>query len=85
MQSIYCKYVSIKIPVIHDYLSITDDTTIQAHTVEYAKAAGSPEAFEVCLKGAKGLAMTAFDILSSKEFQKEIQEYHEKQIPEFYK
>ena len=77
--------VSIKIPVIHDYLSITDDTTIQAHTVEYAKAAGSPEAFEVCLKGAKGLAMTAFDILSSKEFQKEIQEYHEKQIPEFYK
>lgn len=29
--------------------------------------------------------MTAFDILSSKEFQKEIQEYHEKQIPEFYK
>ena len=70
--------VSIKIPVIHDYLSITDDTTIQAHTVEYAKAAGSPEAFEVCLKGAKGLAMTAFDILSSKEFQKEIQEYVKK-------
>ncbi len=31
--------VSIKIPAIHDYLSITDDKTIQAHTKEYADAA----------------------------------------------
>lgn len=77
--------VSIKIPAIHDYLSITDDTEIQGHTAEYAEAAAAPEAQEICLKGAKGLAMTACDILSSREFQKEIQEYHEKQIPDFYK
>lgn len=77
--------VSIKIPAIHDYLSITDDKTLQAHTAEYAEAAGSPEAQEVCLKGAKGLAMTGYDILSDTEFQKEILEYHEKQIPDFYK
>ena len=77
--------VSIKMPAIHDYLSITDDKTIQAHTAEYAKAAGMPEAFEVCLKGAKGLAMTGFDILASKEFQEEILKYHREQIPEFYK
>jgi len=77
--------VSIKIPAIHDYLSITDDKTVQAHTVEYTEAAGSPEAQEICLKGAKGLAMTGYDILSNPEFQKEINEYHEKQIPEFYK
>ena len=64
--------VSIKIPAIHDYLSITDDASIQAHTVEYTEAAASPEAQEVCLKGAKGLAMTAYDILSNPEFQKEI-------------
>ena len=77
--------VSIKIPAIHDYLSITDDASIQAHTVEYAEAAASPEAQEVCLKGAKGLAMTGYDILSNPEFQKEIREFHDKQIPEFYK
>ena len=78
-------HVSIKIPAIHDYLSITDDASIQAHTVEYAEAAASPEAQEVCLKGAKGLAMTGYDILSNPEFQKEIREFHDKQIPEFYK
>lgn len=77
--------VSIKMPAIHDYLSITDDKSVQAHTVEYARAAGSPEAFEVCLKGAKGLAMTGYDILSNPEFRKEIKEYHDKQIPDFYK
>ena len=77
--------VSIKIPAIHDYLSITDDKEIQAHTTEYAAAAGTPEAQEVCLKGAKGLAMTGYDILSSEAFQKEIREYHDKQIPDFYK
>lgn len=77
--------VSIKMPAIHDYLSITDDKTIQAHTVEYAQAAATPEAQEVCLKGAKGLAMTGYDILSDKEFQKEILAYHDSQIPDFYK
>lgn len=77
--------VSIKIPAIHDYLSITDDASIQAHTVEYAEAAASPKAQEICLKGAKGLAMTGYDILSDPEFRKEIREYHDRQIPEFYK
>lgn len=77
--------VSIKIPAIHDYLSITDDKKIQAHTVEYAAAAATPEADAICIKGAKGLAMTGYDILSNKDFQREIKEYHEKQIPEFYK
>lgn len=77
--------VSIKIPAIHDYLSITDDPSVQAHTVEYAAAAATPEAMEVCLKGAAGLAMTGYDILSDPEFQKEIQEYHQKQVPDYYK
>ena len=77
--------VSIKLPAIHDYLSITDDTSVQAHTVEYAAAAGSKEAFEICLKGAKGLAMTGFDILSNSALQKEIRDFHRQQIPDFYK
>ena len=51
--------------------------------MEYTAASGTPEANEVCLKGAKGLAMTGYDILSNPEFQKEIKEYHDKQIPDF--
>lgn len=77
--------VSIKIPAIHDYLSITDDASIQAHTTQYAQAALTPEANEICIKGAKGLAMTGYDILSNAEFQNEIKEYHKNQVPDFYK
>lgn len=77
--------VSIKMPAIHDYLSIVDDPKVQAHSADYTVASGTPEAFEVCVKGAKGLAMTGYDILSSEEFQKEILKSHEEQIPDFYK
>ena len=42
--------VSIKIPAIHDYLSITDEE-IPAHSKEYAKAAAEPAADEICIKG----------------------------------
>ena len=58
---------------------------LQAHTKEYADAAKSEESQEICLKGAKGLAMTGYDILSSDEFQAEIRRFHEQQIPDFYK
>lgn len=77
--------VSIKIPAIHDYLSITDDKTIQSHSAEYAAAAAMPQADEVCIKGAKGLAMTGFDILESEEFRHDIKEFHFRQVPEAYR
>lgn len=77
--------VSIKIPSIHDYISITDDETIQSHSADYTKAAAMPEADEVCIKGAKGLAMTGLDILRSQEFRDEINKFHENQIPDCYK
>lgn len=77
--------VSIKLPAIHDYLSITDDKTIQSHSKAYAAAAATKEADEICIKGAKGLAMTGLDILESEEFRKEILDYHSKQVPEGYK
>ena len=67
------------------WIVFTDDKTIQGHTIEYANAAGSLEAQEICLKGAKGLAMTGYDILVDPDFQKNIRTYHEKQIPIFYK
>lgn len=77
--------VSIKIPAIHDYLSITDDKSIQSHSKAYATAAATPQADEICLKGAKGLAMTALDILENAEFREEIRNYHDSQIPKEYR
>lgn len=77
--------VSIKIPSIHDYLSITDDLTVQAHSTDFTRVAAEPQADKICLQGAKGLAMTGLDILRSQEFRDEINQFHEKQIPEFYK
>ena len=76
--------VSIKLPAIHDYLSITDDKTIQSHSKAYADAAATPQADDICLKGAKGLAMTALDILESSEFRDKINAYHDAQVPKEY-
>jgi hypothetical protein len=40
---------------------------------------------QTCLLGAKGLAMTALDILTKEPLRQQIQEYFEKQIPAEYK
>lgn len=76
--------VSIKLPAIHDYLSIAPEG-VNSHHPDFARAAATERADEVCIKAAKGLAMTAIDILLSEEFQKEIREYHEKQVPAEYR
>ena len=76
--------LSIKIPAIHDYLSITDEE-IPAHSKEYAKAAAEPAADEICIKGAQGLAMTGLDLLLDESLRQAAAEYHEKVVPDFYK
>lgn len=76
--------VSIKIPAIHDYLAITDDPSVKSHSKSYTEAAITERADQVCLLGAKGLAMTALDILESEDFRAEIHEYHRNQVPKEY-
>lgn len=76
--------VSIKIPAIHDYLPIAP-AGVNSHAIEFTEASISPRADEVCIKGAKGLAMTGLDILENEVLRKEIATYHEKQIPDCYK
>lgn len=76
--------VSIKLPAIHDYLWIAP-AGVNSHNAEYTEHSNSPRADEICIKGAKGLAMTAIDILSCEDFQQKIKEYHQNQIPEEYK
>ncbi len=76
--------VSIKLPAIHDYLWIAP-AGINSHAAEFTVASISPRADEVCIKGAKGLAMTAIDVLSNPDFQTQIVKFHQAQIPVGYK
>jgi amidohydrolase len=76
--------VSIKLPAIHDYLWIAGEE-VNSHSKEFAEAAISPRADEVCIKGAKGLAMTAVDILSDGDFQVQINGFHREQVPPEYR
>ena len=55
--------VSMVVPTIHDYLAIAPETVL-GHTNEFREAARSPRADEVVLQGAKGLALTGFDLIT---------------------
>jgi amidohydrolase len=55
--------VSMVVPTIHDYLAIAPETVL-GHTNEFREAARSPRGDEVVLLGAKGLALTGFDLIT---------------------
>lgn len=76
--------VSIKIPAIHEYLTIAP-ANVNGHSKELAECAASERGDIVCIKGAQGLAMTGLDILASAELRAEINAEHDKAIPDFYK
>ncbi len=54
--------VSMAVPTIHPYLKIVDGE-VSGHTPEFREASGSPLGFEAMLLAAKGLAMTALDVM----------------------
>ncbi len=56
--------VSQVVPALHPYLSVVSED-IAGHTVEFREACVSPKGRSVMLDGAKALAMTAVDLLSS--------------------
>ena len=53
--------VSLVVPTIHPYLKIADD--VSGHTPEFREAARSPRGYAAMLLAAKGLAMTALDVM----------------------
>ena len=53
--------VSLVAPTIHPYLAITDGAA--GHTPEFREAAGSERGYAAMLHAAKGLAMTALDVM----------------------
>lgn len=76
--------VSIVIPSIHDYLPACP-SGVNSHNVAYTECANQPMADTTCLLGAKGLAMTALDILTNEALREQIQQYFKEQIPAEYK
>ncbi len=54
--------VSMAVPTIHPYLRIVNGE-VSGHTPEFREASGSPQGFEAMLLAAKGLAMTALDVM----------------------
>lgn len=71
--------VSMMIPTIHEYLAIAP-TNVKNHTREFAQAAISEKGDEMLLKGAKGLAMTACDILTDAALRRKIYDEFESKV-----
>lgn len=77
--------VSVKVPIIHDYLRISTRPDVNEHSTAFAEDAVSPRGDEVCIKGAKGLAMTALDLLEDPALREKIYIYQRKHVPAEYR
>lgn len=65
--------VSHAVPVIHPWIGVGDSSLI-IHSREFAEHTMTEQARDVIYKGACALALTAYDVVTSKENQKRIQE-----------
>ena len=72
--------MSLDVPTMQPYLKIGDADT---HTHGLLEAAKSDHALNQAVKGAKALALTACDILESKELQEKIRAEFEKTVPPY--
>ena len=64
--------VSHKVPCIHPYISIVDDTDIKYGSFEFAKATISPFALKQCNIVASSLASTAIDLIENESLLNEV-------------
>jgi amidohydrolase len=64
--------VSQLVPGLHGLISITGGTVLAAHTPEFKEAAGSERGMQAVIDAAKGMAMTAADLLGNAEILKEV-------------
>ena len=63
------------VPGIHAYVNITGGKYVPAHTHEFAKFANSKEGYEAMIRAVKALAMTCYDVFTSKDLLNEIKDY----------
>ncbi|KAG0422423.1 hypothetical protein HPB47_001748 [Ixodes persulcatus] len=67
--------VSHVLPTLHPMFEL--NSTGINHTAEFAKATNTPESFDLTLKTAKALALTALEVMRDPEFLKEIKKQFE--------
>ena len=72
--------VSRRVPGIEARIAITDHLEVPGHSVEFREAAGSDKGRQAMLIAAKGLAMTAVDLLSNPEHLKRARAAFEEDI-----
>jgi amidohydrolase len=65
--------VSHALPAIHPYIAIAPDGT-PGHSVEFREAAISPDGHAGLLNAAKGMAMTAIDLLSDRQLLQQVKQ-----------
>lgn len=65
--------ISQVVPTIHPYIKIGADDLV-AHTVPFREAAASVKGDEALITGAKGLALTAFQLVTDPELLKSIKQ-----------
>jgi amidohydrolase len=63
--------ISQVVPTIHPYIKIGPDNLV-AHTVPFREAAASQQGDEALLKGAKALALTAFQLITNQDLLEDI-------------
>ena len=62
--------VSHVVPTVHEYLKITDpENETGTHTKGCVQAAASPRGDEAVILGAKGMALTAYDLFTDRELR----------------
>ena len=72
--------VSRRVPGIEARIAITDQLDTPGHSVEFREAAGSDQGRQAMLIAAKGLAMTAVDLLTNPEHLKRARAAFEEDI-----
>ena len=74
--------VSLVVPAIHEYLAIAEPGEVVAHHESFRRAAVSPRGDDAVILAAKGLAMTALDVLTSDDLRsRTAKEFDEKVRP----
>ena len=69
--------VSLKLPTVHEYTSVTKEK-MNIHTTEFAGECGGEGGNEGCINGTKGLAMLACDLLCDERLRAEVNKEFER-------
>jgi amidohydrolase len=74
--------VSRRVPGVEARIAITDDWDVPGHSIEFREAAATDKGRQAMLSAAKGLAMTAVDLLTDPDTLRRARERHAADLAE---